>query len=125
MTILVPKELVDFWNSLPGDLPSLRLEYAPDLPLPQATYRSTGFARETLNAGFKEDIHRYEIAVIDDSPVDAFETGMDTAGLLDAFDPPGLVLCTVQPEQFATPMKAGQLDVWVFKINLTIRIIPA
>ena len=125
MTILVPEELVEFWNALPGSLPNLRLEYSQDLPLPQATYSSTGFARETLNAGFKEDVHRYELALIYGNPVDAFENGMDAASLLDAFDPPGLVLCTVQPESFATPMKAGQLDVWVFKISVTLRIIPA
>lgn len=125
MTVLVPKELKEFWDALPGDLPPLRLEYSDDLPLPQATYRSTGFARESLNGGFKEDVHRYELAVMFDNAVDAYETGMDAAALLDAFDPPGLVLCTVQPEQYATPMKAGQLDVWTFKISLTLRIIPA
>lgn len=124
MTILVPEELKNFWDALTG-LPELRLGYTEDAALPQAVYRSTGFARERLNGGFREDVHRYEIAIISDDPAAAFEAGMDATFSLDAFAPPGLVHTQVQPEQWATPMKVGQLDVWVFKINLVIRIVPA
>lgn len=125
MTVLVPKELVTFWNALPGDLPSLRLSYSQALPLPQATYRSRAFARETLNGGYKTDTHRYELAVSCDNAVDAYEIGMDASRQLDAFDPPGTEVCLVEPADFATPMEDGQLEVWVFKITLTIRITPA
>lgn len=124
MTILVPEELKNFWDALPG-LPELRLAYTEDSALPQAVYRSTGFARERLNGGFREDVHRYEIALVCDDAATAFESGMDAAFSLDAFAPPGIVHTQVQPEQWATPMKVGQLDVWVFKINLVIRIVPA
>lgn len=124
MTILVPEELKNFWDALPG-LPELRLAYTEDAALPQAVYRSTGFARERLNGGFAEDVHRYEITIISDAPEVAYEAGMDAALSLDAFAPPGIVHTRVQPEQWAMPMNAGQLDVWVFKINLVIRIVPA
>ena len=124
MTILVPKELKAFWDNLPANLPELKLQYSEDAALPQATYRATGFAREHMNAGFFEDVHRYEITVLTDNAPDAYSMGMEAAALLDEFAPPGLVLCTVEPDEWATPMKAGQLDIWHFRISLTLRIIP-
>lgn len=125
MTIRVPEKLVTYWNAMAGDFPPLLLRYTENSTLPQATYRAEAFGRDYENAGFRTDIHRYEIAIISDSAEVAFDLGTDAAELLVGFAPPGTEMCTVQPAQWATPMKQGQTDVWCFKINLEIRIVPA
>jgi hypothetical protein len=124
MTVLVPEKLTEFWAAMPGGYPPLRLSYTESLPLPQAVYESTGFAGMFDSSGYVEHEHRYDISLIGSDPAAIYSQGLEASLLLDAFDPPGTEWCRATPARWATPLKAGQLDVWVFKVTLEIRIVP-
>lgn len=122
MSLNVPAIIQSHWDDQTG-LPELWLEYAPDpLVPPLAILEATGFSRNLLSAGMKQDTHNYKISVITTSAESTWSTGELAIEKMDTLVNDKVIAVQIEPDSLARPAKVGQLDVWVFEFTMKVEI---
>lgn len=122
MSFNLPQAIQTHWQAGSG-LPSLWLEYAPEtVVLPIAILEATGFSRNYLSAGLKEDSFNFKISVITTSAETTWNQAESAMAHMGNLDDQKIVSVEISPDKLAKPAKLGQVDVWVFEFSLDIKV---
>lgn len=122
MSLNVPALIQTFWSSQAG-LPDLWLEYGPEPFLPPfAVLEATGFSRDYLSAGMKQDSHNYKISVLTTSAESTWTLGELATASMESLSDTKIIAVRIEPDNLARPAKIGQLDVWIFEFSLRVEL---
>lgn len=122
MSFNAPAVIQSFWSAQSG-LPSLWLEYAPEpLNPPIAVLEATGFSRDYISAGMKQDTHNYKISILTTSAETTWTTGEAATVAMENLTHEKIVAVRISPDNLAKPVQVGQADLWVFEFSVEIDI---
>ena len=122
MSLNVPALIQTHWNAQAG-LPDLWLEYAPEPFLPPlAVIEATGFSRDYLSAGMKQDSHNYKVSVVTTSAESTWTLGELATSKMESLSDDKVIAVRIEPDNLARPAKVGQLDVWIFEFTIKVEL---
>lgn len=122
MSLNVPALIQSHWSAQSG-LPDLWLEYGPEPFLPPlAVLEATGFSRDYLSAGMKQDSHGYKISVLTTSAESTWSLGELATASMETLTNEKIIAVRIEPDNLARPAKIGQSDVWIFEFSLKVEL---
>lgn len=122
MSLNLPAAILTHWNAQ-GTLPSLWLEYVPEpVDVPIALLEATGFSRDYISAGMKQDTFNYKISLLTTSAETTWSTAETAMSHMQGMAGEKIVSINISPDNMAKPAQMGKVDVWVFEFSLDIQV---
>jgi len=122
MSLNLPAAILTHWNAQ-GALPSLWLEYVPEpVDVPIALLEATGFSRDYISAGMKQDTFNYKISLLTTSAETTWSTAETAMSHMQGMAGEKIVSINISPDNMAKPAQMGKVDVWVFEFSLDIQV---
>lgn len=122
MSFNLPTKILTYWNQQ-GSLPSLWLEYVPEpINVPIALLEATGFSRDYISQGMKQDTFNYKISIITSSAETTWTTAETAISYMENLTDAKIVTVNISPDNMAKPATLGQVDVWVFEFSIDVQI---
>lgn len=122
MSLNLPAALLNHWNT-EGALPSLWLEYVPEpVDVPIALLEATGFSRDYISAGMKQDTFNYKISLLTTSAETTWSTAETAMAHMQNFSGEKIVTVNISPDNMAKPAQMGKVDVWVFEFSIDVQV---
>lgn len=122
MNFNLPSVILTHWQSQ-GSLPSLWLEYAPEpVNVPVALLEATGFSRDYISAGMKQDTFNYKVSIVTSSAETTWITAETAMTHMESLNNEKIVTVNISPDNMAKPAQIGQVDVWVFEFSIDIQV---
>lgn len=116
------EDLRTYWLGKTG-LPNLWYEYIPEeTGFPCCRFAYEGFNREPTSNRFSIDTYKLEFAVFAVDAVSSFTIGQKALNHIQAYQTDEVVNVRCVPEQFSTPVEAGERTVWGFRFTAEFSI---
>jgi hypothetical protein len=122
MSFNLPSTIQTYWQTN-ANLPTLWLEYLPEpLNVPVAVLEATGFSRDYISAGMKQDTFNYKISIITSSAETTWTQAEAAMLHMESLTNQKIVTVSISPDNMAKPAQVGQVDVWVFEFSVDVQI---
>jgi len=122
MSFNLPEAILAHWNTQ-GTLPSLWLEYVPEpVDVPIALLEASGFSRDYISAGMKQDTFNYKVSILTTSAESTWTVSETAMSHMQEMTGQKIVSINISPDNMAKPAQMGKVDVWVFEFSIDIQV---